>query len=224
MGGFYAGCAVCKPCKNARSADRIRRLKAEDPERLKRYALNYEQRNQKEAVCPTCRTTFMARRRGDPQRAPWQVYCSISCGKKKPNPKRRKPKVALKCLACGVMFDCYPCWIGRRKFCSRSCADDWMQTASDYIYGPTWPRQRRRALERDRHTCQHCGVSGITLHVHHKNPYRVSKSNALRNLVSLCPSCHTTEEHRLRSLEDRSGEQLRLRGSGAAALRARRAA
>jgi 5-methylcytosine-specific restriction endonuclease McrA len=32
------------------------------------------------------------------------------------------------------------------------------------------------------------------LNVHHKIPYRYSKSHALENLITLCRSCHSKEE------------------------------
>ncbi len=54
---------------------------------------------------------------------------------------------------------------------------------------------RNAALERDNHTCQHCG-SKDDLHVHHidGNGTTTSKehrNNVLENLLTLCRGCHT---------------------------------
>jgi len=74
-------------------------------------------------------------------------------------------------------------------------------------YGPNWQTQRAKALERDGRRCQICGAGGdsITLHVHHKRPFREFSyvrdvnenyldANKLENLVTLCPSCHRQAE------------------------------
>jgi DEAD/DEAH box helicase domain-containing protein len=74
-------------------------------------------------------------------------------------------------------------------------------------YGPNWRQQREKALERDGYRCRMCGASGdeITLHVHHKRPFREFSyvkgvnenyldANKLENLVTLCPSCHRQAE------------------------------
>lgn len=67
--------------------------------------------------------------------------------------------------------------------------------------GLSWKKQRKLAWERDKYTCQVCGVSPITLNdptykpdVHHINPYRLSFSHDINNLISLCRSCHKKEE------------------------------
>jgi len=67
-------------------------------------------------------------------------------------------------------------------------------------YGPNWKRQRKKALERDNHTCQSCSTTDDTLHVHHrvrKEKFRNQggdewwkDANKLSNLVTLCPTCH----------------------------------
>jgi DEAD/DEAH box helicase domain-containing protein len=74
----------------------------------------------------------------------------------------------------------------------------WTNTPNDY--GPSWPRQRIRALERDQHRCQVCGSLEINAphHVHHKKPFRTFPSaesaNQLENLITVCPSCHRKVE------------------------------
>ncbi|HEX7434272.1 MAG TPA: DEAD/DEAH box helicase [Anaerolineaceae bacterium] len=67
-------------------------------------------------------------------------------------------------------------------------------------YGPNWPQQRLRTLERDGHRCQMCGAleTGKPHHVHHKTPFRTfttaEMANRLDNLVTLCPNCHRRAE------------------------------
>lgn len=54
-----------------------------------------------------------------------------------------------------------------------------------------WQAKRRKVLDRDRWTCQVClkrvGPGYRRAHVHHRTG---RKSHALRNLVTLCASCH----------------------------------
>lgn len=74
-------------------------------------------------------------------------------------------------------------------------------------YGDNWPEQRRKALERDDHTCQKCGYKGRgtgklrTVFVHHRRKiawYANSSTrvvdyeaaNNLDNLITLCNKCH----------------------------------
>lgn len=82
-------------------------------------------------------------------------------------------------------------------------------------YGPNWEVQRRRALERDRHICQHCGAPerpDREHDVHHIRPFRefgyvpgenenYVQANDLANLVTLCRDCHRLAElaQRMRS-------------------------
>lgn len=58
-------------------------------------------------------------------------------------------------------------------------------------YQEEFRRNRRAVLDRDGHCCQQCGrymPSG--LHVHHLHQRQYGGSNAMSNLVSLCPDCH----------------------------------
>mgnify|MGYP006273224951 FL=1 len=78
-------------------------------------------------------------------------------------------------------------------------------------YGPNWETQRRKALDRDDHECQHCGLTNDEhlaqwdhgLHVHHRTKRRkfddYREANRLENLVSLCRSCHLEIENRILS-------------------------
>jgi transposase len=78
--------------------------------------------------------------------------------------------------------------------------DHWWatDTEADIDYGENWYQQRRRARERDSHTCQVCGhtpdADERALDVHHIQPVRTFGSpedaNTLDNLVTLCRPCH----------------------------------
>jgi DEAD/DEAH box helicase domain-containing protein len=78
----------------------------------------------------------------------------------------------------------------------------WTNDANDY--GPDWNRLRQIVRQRDKFTCQVCGVveAGKAHHVHHKVPFRAFKSqieaNRLDNLTTLCPQCHKRAEVNLR--------------------------
>ena len=78
----------------------------------------------------------------------------------------------------------------------------WSNDANDY--GPDWNRLRVAVRQRDRFTCQICGLveSGKAHHIHHKIPFRSFKSHAeanhIDNLVTLCPQCHKRAEVNLR--------------------------
>lgn len=75
------------------------------------------------------------------------------------------------------------------------------------IYGPNWYRQRRKALDRDDHACQRCGMDNAEakerytkgINVHHIRPRSEfiadgvldhERANDLQNLISLCHGCH----------------------------------
>lgn len=65
--------------------------------------------------------------------------------------------------------------------------------------GKRWDTIKKIVKERDKYTCQHCGITekewigktGQPLQVHHIVLYRVSKNNNIENLITLCNSCHT---------------------------------
>jgi len=73
-------------------------------------------------------------------------------------------------------------------------------------YGPLWPAQRERAIQRDGEQCRRCELSraehrerfGSDLPVHHIAPYRTFESDKeahrLPNLIALCASCHKRME------------------------------
>jgi len=70
--------------------------------------------------------------------------------------------------------------------------------ASPARYGDDWEKIRMLVYLRDKFTCQECGItaneSKRVLHIHHKVPFLVSFDNSLKNLITLCPSCHRKVE------------------------------
>jgi DEAD/DEAH box helicase domain-containing protein len=67
-------------------------------------------------------------------------------------------------------------------------------------YGSNWEKQKKRVRERDNHICQVCGVleRDRAHDVHHKVPFRsfasYKEANHMRNLITLCRSCHQRAE------------------------------
>ena len=131
-------------------------------------------------------------------------------------------KVEFECLECGKKFERYDSK-NDNKYCSKSC----YRTASkelfagennpvwrggwDWYYGPNWPEQRQKAIERDDHECQRCGMDESEMDrspdVHHKkrigwfkeefeSPDWWERGNKLENLVTLCRECHQRVEWR----------------------------
>ena len=101
-------------------------------------------------------------------------------------------------------------------FCDRKCQSNWCSEefsgngnpswsggASGW-YGPSWKKQRRKAIQRDGERCALCGLSrsdhydvyDVDLHVHHKTPFKNfgienhESANRLENLITVCRSCH----------------------------------
>jgi len=56
---------------------------------------------------------------------------------------------------------------------------------------------RIKCLKRDGFKCRKCGADQIAkdLDVHHINPFKRSKDDSLNNLITLCSSCHRTQEN-----------------------------
>ena len=83
--------------------------------------------------------------------------------------------------------------------CSGSGNHRWMGGSMGDYRGKDWHKMRTEARIRDRHTCQMCG-SKSSLSVHHIVPYRFTKDNSLDNLITLCVSCHATQDGKIISL------------------------
>ena len=62
-----------------------------------------------------------------------------------------------------------------------------------------WLALRQLVLERDLFKCQDCSRTHheVVLDIHHRIPFKVSGDNSLKNLITLCKSCHMKEEWKL---------------------------
>lgn len=69
------------------------------------------------------------------------------------------------------------------------------KTYSEKLLDPRWQKRRLEILQRDNFTCQSCGSTTKTLHIHHrkygKNPW-VVKDN---QLITYCDNCHFIIEY-----------------------------
>lgn len=156
-----------------------------------------------------------------------QIYCSLKCknivSARQPKPaKRAKRKIAnLICEWCRKPYIVHQSQnTGERKsrFCSVECRGksfsathrginhpNWRGGGKYPSRGRNWSAQRRKALERDNHSCQVCGLklnknNRRIIDVHHIKPYRQFNgdyiaANNLLNLITLCRSCHKRVEH-----------------------------
>ena len=63
-----------------------------------------------------------------------------------------------------------------------------------YSLTKTWRKTREEVVKRDDHKCQHCNAEEpvASLEVHHIIPVRLSGSDELDNLVTLCQRCHNS--------------------------------
>lgn len=68
------------------------------------------------------------------------------------------------------------------------------QNYSELLKDPRWQKKRLKVLERDSFTCQECGDTKKTLHVHHlkynENPWEAKGED----LQTLCEDCHNIEK------------------------------
>ena len=116
--------------------------------------------------------------------------------------------VSRTCEFCEEDFQILPCFLrlGGGRFCSDGCQNKWMSEQwgdGEAVYNGKWRPVRRAALDRDDHTCQHCGKDkseiGQEPDVHHITPVREfddpQDAHTLSNVISLCPSCHGLAEH-----------------------------
>lgn len=64
-----------------------------------------------------------------------------------------------------------------------------------------WIKIANEIRKRDNNTCKMCGKEGDKrLPVHHIIPFRISKDNAQKNLITLCQSCHMVFENKVKDL------------------------
>lgn len=143
------------------------------------------------------------------------AYIGRNTGDKSPRWKGRIDKM---CNNCGAVIS-RPQWHINQAdmaFCDHTCFGQWKSknwTGEDNpcwrgghapYYGANWKRQQSEARRRDKHVCQLCGIAEKAcrraLNVHHIVPFRFfgvdryKEANTLRNLISLCDSCHKIAE------------------------------
>lgn len=164
-------------------------------------------------ICPVCECIFTVNRSHN------TLTCSCKCGAiirwqhaERERGQRRPP-----CGYCGGPVTRKCIGYGKKKakhlFCSLNCYGRWRtenirgakhprwRGGWEPYYGRNWRSQRRKARKRDEYMCQHCGTTaaalGHAVPVHHIVPFRefglakYEEANALSNLISLCPSCHS---------------------------------
>ncbi|WP_459810417.1 HNH endonuclease [Halopiger thermotolerans] len=111
------------------------------------------------------------------------------------------------CEFCGRIIDVLQSRVEKYpvRFCSHKChalsqTERWCDDRN--VYNGKWRTTRRRALDRDDHTCQHCGRSrsdiGHEPDVHHLVPVRdfdnPQNAHTLDNVICLCRRCHRLAE------------------------------
>ncbi|ELY87731.1 HNH endonuclease [Natrialba hulunbeirensis JCM 10989] len=125
-------------------------------------------------------------------------------------------RVTVACRACDAPLSVRPAARESQErgfFCTLECYGTWLSDnvvgpahhqweGGTITYGQKWWAVRRRALERDDYTCQHCGVDADELgrnpDVHHLERVRSfdepAEAHRLENVVSLCRQCHRHAE------------------------------
>lgn len=72
-------------------------------------------------------------------------------------------------------------------------------TYSEKLKDPRWQKKRLEVFQRDGFSCNHCGNTQRTLHVHHISYSKEPWDTHLDMLTTLCDSCHLAEEDNLKS-------------------------
>ena len=182
----------------------------------------------KTLICATCRTTFYKQKSHITSE---RNYCSYAClGASK--------KVEIKdkiCPWCNSSFERGNLSAGnyrKKKYCSVKCAN--LANPPPQLLGedhPFWKgseaRRRRRhgpkkkwrnaVLNRDKATCQHCGIENVALVAHHIRPWETYPELRFEidNGLTLCQACHFNEhgwnlsEQGVKELLDERGVLIR---------------
>ena len=95
--------------------------------------------------------------------------------------------------------------IGKNNGMYRKTSWNYIDGRSKFLgpdrYGDDWNKIRLTVYKRDDYKCQECGITMSETkkahHVHHIKPFLDSGDNSLKNLITLCPSCHRKIEAKL---------------------------
>ena len=160
-------------------------------------------------TCVECSQLFNQKWKGRGRK-----FCSQACYKKYYG--RQDGVMAEKtCPECGKLFK--PHKAGQVR-CSRKCFEKSHATAMAGDSNPSWldgrsydkrchrgldwDTQKKKAYERDKYTCQNCGVKCVgrngmnksnshrLIQCHHIVFWSEAQDNSLENLITLCVSCH----------------------------------
>lgn len=154
-----------------------------------------------EVTCEECEDVFGSY---EPERS---RFCSKDC-----YIEHQKKRVNLVCEQCGDSYEKPESLASQSRFCSDDCRIEWHKVTFrgenhpnwkggyEPYYGPSWSEWRRKILKRDDYTCQECGQTNDSNHVHHIKPVREfddpEEAHFDSNLVTLCISCHSEVEAR----------------------------
>lgn len=105
-------------------------------------------------------------------------------------------RVELICRRCGGGYTRHASNAENSKYCSNACRYGWDHELPIEERTPRnseYYQNRKKALRRDQFRCQQCRWAEHDvdrLVVHHKTPIRYGGTHAVRNLETLCHSCH----------------------------------
>lgn len=134
-------------------------------------------------------------------------FCSKPCAYKQLKIERNPPNT--KCSNCGKLLHVNPYLLDVQNnfYCSNECRKAGMTfylkqiPPIQRIYSLTeWRKLRLQIIERDNHTCQHCGLKPgkhSKLQVHHIKRRKEGGADEPENLITLCFSCHKIADGRL---------------------------
>lgn len=145
------------------------------------------------------------------------------------NPRWTGGKRSKKCQGCGVTIE----WDGqpistfrKRKFCTKTCADEHGFRHSGEQH-PRWTGGKRkrpseqsawaeRVISRDKATCRTCGATGVELHAHHVKSYRDHPELRwqVSNGITLCARCHWAVHSASNANAVNSGNPQHEKGGG----------
>lgn len=183
-------------------------------------AARRQQRELPDLICPQCGKTFY---RTPSERKLNNNYCSRTCANQAQSrtlqdiPSLRTSQgVEMHCLTCGIAFYVKPHRVTKAKYCSRACFHaarfgESRPAPTNNVAGSNNPNFRGTsnlvtARENGRkylgNECMICGWDEV-IDIHHIVPRRHRGTNAIDNLIVLCPN-----HHRLADLSRISTDEL----------------